>query len=94
MMRPLVATAAAALAVAVSAGIAHADPASDNDQYDQYMISHGVDGDLLQLGYAQCAGLRAGSSEQVLIGQLEHQMSWATSNAIVYAAHRYLCADA
>ena len=42
MMRPLVATAAAALAVAVSAGIAHADPASDNDQYDQYMISHGM----------------------------------------------------
>ena len=76
------------------ASVAHADPASNNDQYDQFLISHGVDGDLLQVGYNECAPLRAGSSEQALIGQLERRMGSAQADDIVVAAHRYLCADA
>jgi hypothetical protein len=62
--------------------------------------SHGVDGDLLQLGYDQCAALRAGSSEQVLIGALEtpgysqYNLGRAGAEDVVVAAHRYLCPDA
>ena len=87
MKRALVIPVAAA-AIVWGTAVAHADPASNNDQYDQFLISHGVEGDLLQLGYAQCAGLRAGSSEQVLIGRLERQIGSVQADDIVVAAHR------
>lgn len=77
------------------APLAQADPAS-NDQYDQYMISHGMTtdhdlGSLLQEGSAACASLRSGQSDSSLTGALEHRMSRAEAGNIVYAAHHYLC---
>jgi hypothetical protein len=91
------AAAIAGVGLLISAPMAHADPASNNDQYDQYLISLGVPGDLLQLGYQQCAQLRAGTSEKVLIGQLEtpgYNLGRAGAEDVVTAAHQYLCADA
>jgi hypothetical protein len=93
---------AVAVAIVCGAAVAHADPASNNDQYDQFMISHGMtDGPsgytleyLLQAGYNQCAALKTGSSERDLIGALEVQGDRASSENIVFAAHRYLCPDA
>jgi hypothetical protein len=99
MKKVILAATSAVLAtgIALFAPVAHADPASNNDQYDQFLISHGVDGDLLQLGYDQCTALRAGSSEKVLIGQLEtpgYNLGRAGAEDVVTAAHQYLCADA
>jgi hypothetical protein len=87
----------------LSTPLAHADPASD--QYDQFMISHGVVGDgptkyteefTLQAGTNACAALREGKSESFLMRQLidAYQMDQASSSDIVYAAHHYLCPDA
>jgi hypothetical protein len=88
----------------IFAPLAHADPdsASNNDQYSQFMISHGMtDGPsgytleyLLQAGYDQCAALRMGSSERTLIGALEVHGNRASSENIVQAAHHYLCPNA
>lgn len=80
----------------VAAGIAcastaQADPASNNDQFNQYMISHGMMGDYLQSGYNACAALRSGQSTTSVINQLEGQVSVAEATAIVYAARHYLC---
>jgi uncharacterized protein DUF732 len=94
-------TLAAAAAIAF-APLAQADPnaASNNDQYDQYMISHGMndpamDGvGLLAHGQQACQALRGGQSEASLTNQLESQVSIAEAQNIVYAAHRYLCPGA
>jgi hypothetical protein len=88
----------------IFAPLAHADPdsASNNDQYSQFMISHGVVGDgpgqysedfLLQTGTNTCAAIKEGKSDSFLMGQLidAYQMGRAQSDDIVYAAHRYLC---
>ena len=87
----------------VAAGIACAPlaQADGNDQYDQFLISHGAFRDVLPNGNSPlaqgqqtCAALRAGKSESFLIGQLESQMDRATAEDIVVAAHRYLCPGA
>lgn len=89
----------AVLAAAVAlASQAHAD----NDQYDQFMISHGIAGSgpgqfsleyLLQQGNNACAGSQAGRSDSFLIGQLEsgQQLGRAQAEDIVYAPPHYLC---
>jgi hypothetical protein len=92
----------AVVAAVLAAGIAcaplvEASPASDNDQYDQYMISHGMsdpamDGvGLLAHGQQACQALRNGQSESSLTNQLESHVSIAEAQNIVYAAHHYLC---
>jgi hypothetical protein len=95
----------------LAAGIASAPvvQASPNDQYNQYMISHGMNESpewLLQEGYNVCNYLGQGYSERSLIGQLEGDpgplsmagMSFSVGRAgaenIVYAAHHYLCPGA
>jgi hypothetical protein len=87
-------------ATVACAPMAQASPASDNDQYDQYMISHGMsdpamDGvGLLAHGQQACQALRGGQSESSLTNQLESRVSIAEAQNIVYAAHHYLCAGA
>jgi hypothetical protein len=105
MLRKALVLPAVIAAGVLSAPLAHADPASDNDQYDQWLISHGVVGDgpgqytlefLLPTGTNECAALREGKSEVFLTGQLidAYQMGKAQAEDIVYAAHQYLCPDA
>lgn len=85
---------AAGIACAV---VAQASPASDNDQYLQYMNSHNMsdpamDGvGLLAHGQQACQALRNGQSENSLTNQLESRVSIAEAGNIVYAAHHYLC---
>jgi hypothetical protein len=104
MLKPLVLP-AVLVAGLIFVPLAHTDPASNNDQYDQFMISHGVVGDgpgqysedfLLQTGTNTCAAIKEGKSDSFLMGQLidAYQMGKAQSDDIVYAAHRYLCPNA
>ena len=91
----------AVMGAVLAASIACAPLAqADNDQYDQYMISHGMVGSgsgqysleyLLQSGNNECAAFREGKSDTFLIGQLESQMGRAQAENIVFAAHHYLC---
>lgn len=83
--------------VAGIAGIplAQADPdpnaASNTDQFVQYLIARGMDGNYVQEGRNACAALRSGQSEATVTGQLQSRLSRAESQNVVYAAHRYLC---
>jgi hypothetical protein len=95
------------MSAVVAAGItcaplAQAEPgdpnaASNVDQYNQYMLSHGMkdpamDGVGLEAhGMQACQALRNGQSESSLTNQLESKVSIAEAQNIVYAAHRYLC---
>ena len=101
-LRVLAAGLAASL---LSAPLAHASPASDADQYDQFMISHGMTGDgpgkytlefLLQNGTNTCAGINQGRDDPFLTQQLinAYGLGKAQAEVIVYAAHHYLCPDA
>jgi hypothetical protein len=90
-MKTVVTPAVLAAAIAC-APLAQAD--SSNDQFNQYMISHGMMGEYLQEGKNACAAFQSGQSEQSVTGQLEHRLSRAESENIVYAAHRYLCPGA
>lgn len=78
-----------------------AEADSPQTQYSQYLISHGMYGDMapdgntwLQDGQQVCAALQAGQSEGQQTGQLESRMGRAQSSVIVYAAHHYLCPGA
>lgn len=99
MKKPIISGVLLSIGIAC-APLAQASPASDNDQYDQYMISHGMsdpamDGvGLLAHGQQACQGLRNGQSENSLTNQLESRVSIAEAQNIVYAAHHYLCPGA
>lgn len=100
-MRMKAAVVPAVLAAGITfAPLAQTSPASDNDQYDQYMISHGMsdpamDGvGLLAHGQQACQQLRSGQSERSITGDLEGRVSRAEASNIVYAAHHYLCPGA
>jgi hypothetical protein len=93
----------AAVAAIFAAGIvfaplAQAEPgdpnaASNNDHFDQYMISRNMPGEYLRDGQNVCAALLSGSSTQAQVNQLETRLSVAEATNVVYAARRYLCPE-
>jgi uncharacterized protein DUF732 len=95
----------------LATGIACAPLApADNDQYDQYMISHGMVAGagancsvspcgksvevLLAEGNQACADFRSGVSDTAETNRLESQTSISEAQNVVYAAHHYLCPGA
>lgn len=74
------------------AGTAQADP---NDEFNQYMNSHGLwQRSYLQDGYNTCSALRSGQTATQIINQLEGRVSVAEAQDIVFAARQYLCPGA
>jgi hypothetical protein len=95
MIRSLIAAGAALAAVAL-APLAHAD----SHGYYQYLVSHDVIGDgpgqysaesIVAEGNYACTAFQQGSSDQSVLNQLEAQFATSAADAIVYAAHHYLC---
>ena len=90
-------------ALALGAGLLFAAPAhADAEGFNDYMRSHGYPNlgptsngnTYLNQAMQECSALRAGKSENWLIGQLESQLSRAESQLVVIGAHQYLCPDA
>lgn len=84
---------AAVLAAGIAcAPLAHADP---NDEFDQYMNSHGLwQRSYLQEGQTTCSQLRSGQTTTQVLNQLEGRLSVAEAQDIVFAARQYLCPGA
>lgn len=94
MKTKLIAGGVAALTAITLSPVTHADPGGNVDEFDQYLISHGIYNDTamngisyLQNGRNACA---SGSSnfEQYL---LQQGMDRAGASDVAFAAHHYLC---